>query len=969
MAGDWVCIPRLYDVTKNYIPSFQTFDHPLKISNVIDSKGTRAPSLGSNASSRSSSMSILTEPLNQSYDGTDPLSQFAKQEQDCIDPLTSMASEYETFKKVKSKIRSKDTVDHVDETLNWNSRRLTILNKFTTSEKLSISTSFLTTPTQSHLGADTIKVQTVVSDKVKFRLEQLDDFEDGSVRHMMDLTQQEYIARIEQLNHELVQSWNNDQRVKALKIAIQCSKMLADTSVLSFYPSQFVLITDILDIFGKLVYERLKQKATSGSESMRQANADSARDTCQNWFFKIASIRELLPRLYVEMAILKCYEFLNESYDDALIRLTKAIRGIGDPLIAVYARCYLVRAGIQIQSPNKLYIYQNFKDFLNIYQTTFSGSIRSELNRQRVDMTLYLSLYGPALNFILEALVHKNNLYNEEILKDVQNLKNNGPILMAILHAFQPEFIASRSFEFVNVLSLSNTEGISKSQLFKALGSSMSTCTSLCDSKQAFLQEVFKTINTFTDPREYITSVESWAQFIATNMSIAEVNRFLSEIHTRVNSKAVCEKHHQQLRNILDKIVQYQKDIDQLLIQEYFLVYILDLFQKESHKVEACKYILDIYKRNGKDHINDPVVINALMYIGKILNDYVNALTVEDEKRQISQLICNVIRKVDFGTDFEKQLSFYVEARGTFSNLDAVYNTLVHSVNKLAMEICQIVKYKHTRKTMGFVKACIAFCFITIPSISSVQQQMDLYLLSGQVALVNNCLGQADSCFEEALNLVPELNRSVEIEGKSRTMDNYLVSYLNNMLATLVLVPDSPDQGVLYLLRLLLDVMQKYQFGIDSLPATVYLNVLDMLYVQSLDVFPYHIPGVVSNDELYGHDPKFLGEVNNLCSFVVEEILRRLSQLGNAQQYKLQATLSLELLLRIVRYADLSKEQIFLLAANLGLLAMKHESYLDPKHIPRILKSLDDSYKMLQDTKSPQASQIKQLLLRFNYKF
>lgn len=58
-------------------------------------------------------------------------------------------------------------------------------------------------------------------DKVKTRLEQLDDFEDGSVRQVHDLTQQEYIARIEQLNNELVIAWNSDQRVKALKIAIQ----------------------------------------------------------------------------------------------------------------------------------------------------------------------------------------------------------------------------------------------------------------------------------------------------------------------------------------------------------------------------------------------------------------------------------------------------------------------------------------------------------------------------------------------------------------------------------------------------------------------------------------------------------------------------------------------------------------------------------------------------------------------------
>lgn len=89
----------------------------------------------------------------------------------------------------------------------------------------------------------------------------MDDFDDGSVHQMLDLTQQEYMLKIEQLNHELVQAWTTDQRVKALKIAIQCSKLLADTSVMQFYPSQFVLITDILDIFGKLVYERLRTKA------------------------------------------------------------------------------------------------------------------------------------------------------------------------------------------------------------------------------------------------------------------------------------------------------------------------------------------------------------------------------------------------------------------------------------------------------------------------------------------------------------------------------------------------------------------------------------------------------------------------------------------------------------------------------------------------------------------------------------
>lgn len=138
----------------------------------------------------------------------------------------------------------------------WSARRSTILLKYTTAEKLTIVSSFL------H-GGELVKTQITFSEKVKNRLEQLqlDDFDENSIRRVNDLTQQEYQSRIEQLNQGLIQAWKTDERVKALKIAIQCTKILADTSVISFYPSQFVLITDILDNFGKLVFERLRTKA------------------------------------------------------------------------------------------------------------------------------------------------------------------------------------------------------------------------------------------------------------------------------------------------------------------------------------------------------------------------------------------------------------------------------------------------------------------------------------------------------------------------------------------------------------------------------------------------------------------------------------------------------------------------------------------------------------------------------------
>lgn len=91
--------------------------------------------------------------------------------------------------------------------------------------------------------------------------------------------------------------------------------------------------------------------------------------------------------------------------------------------------------------------------------------------------------------------------------------------------------------------------------------------------------------------------------------------------------------------------------------------------------MEVCKKILS---SNQSDHkTSDPVVVNALMFLCTVLHDFVSALTVDDERRQIGDILCNTIRRVDYGRDFEQQLSFYVEARGAFSNIDAVLYQLV----------------------------------------------------------------------------------------------------------------------------------------------------------------------------------------------------------------------------------------------------------------------------------------------------
>lgn len=105
-------------------------------------------------------------------------------------------------------------------------------------------------------------------------------------------------------------------------------------------------------------------------------------------------------------------------------------------------------------------------------------------------------------------------------------------------------------------------------------------------------------------------------------MQIHEVNRLLGELNSRMCLGKAYEKHYSQLQSILTRIMQNYRSIELLLIQPNFLPY-LDLFHKDSVRVEVCKSILSYYRQNSEEQTSDAVVTNALMYLGKILNDSV----------------------------------------------------------------------------------------------------------------------------------------------------------------------------------------------------------------------------------------------------------------------------------------------------------------------------------------------------------
>lgn len=91
------------------------------------------------------------DPLSTAFDGIDPLSQFAIESERDGGPLISVAKAELGELNGNQRKGKKETLG-LSQMESWSSRRAAILNKYTTTERLSIVTSFLTGGETSELN-------------------------------------------------------------------------------------------------------------------------------------------------------------------------------------------------------------------------------------------------------------------------------------------------------------------------------------------------------------------------------------------------------------------------------------------------------------------------------------------------------------------------------------------------------------------------------------------------------------------------------------------------------------------------------------------------------------------------------------------------------------------------------------------------------------------------------------------------
>ncbi|KAF9608821.1 hypothetical protein IFM89_011859 [Coptis chinensis] len=305
------------------------------------------------------------------------------------------------------------------------------------------------------------------------------------------ITRQEYVSRLRELKDEIGKAWKDDDRVTSLKLSIKVARLLMDTSVSEFYPPLFILVIDVMDMLGDMVWERIKRKAEYTDDGTLISSlpddfgakdvCSDAKETCYNWFCKIGSIPELLPRIksssvrisflpplacsvsrnfsvprpeirtpmmgeysspssdarfsarvsvfsvspsggasYLELAILRCWRFVHEQPCGIFHRLVMMIRGLADPLASFYCRLYMVRCAQKMLPHDTGYLFTCVGD-IKIILTSIILEKETTHKKFWENKKSLISMLEPTIEWIMKCMCKDlDKTLFEEMLVELQ---------------------------------------------------------------------------------------------------------------------------------------------------------------------------------------------------------------------------------------------------------------------------------------------------------------------------------------------------------------------------------------------------------------------------------------------------------------------------------------------------------------------------------------------------------------------
>lgn len=759
----------------------------------------------------------------------------------------------------------------------WTSFRRSLMQKVSVSKIACVSSM-----------SDVILKSGMASEKSSssLHLEELENLQKASQDGVKVITQQDYASRLRELKSEIGNTWKSGDRVTSLKLSIKVARLLMDTSVSEFYPTVFILVTDVMDMLGEMVWERIKRKAEYADDGTiicsLQENfcagdvCPDAKETCYNWFCKIGSIRELLPRIYLELSILHCWQFLLEKPWGVIHRLMKMIRGLADPLASFYCRLYMISCVQKLVLQDTGYLLTCVDDIKNILGSIFLGK-ETMPKTSWENEKLLVKLLEPPVEWIMNCICKDANkkAHFEGIVSKLQlgvspsmssgSSKCISIVLHHFLKALPADTVCSHSSCIVQLIE--STDDISMNQYlnYRLLGVKLSEQKPQVAAVGFVLSKVFQAVTHYSSLDEFVEVADAFLDIVLQCNMDNYLITILDCIWIRVCNYGIPESALSCLQSIFLKLIAHFSVLEDIFALNHLLE-ILHVMHGGTREFVNL-HILTKATRSGD--IRNPTTIRILFEISQHLHDRVDILNMKDDRhKEQEHLICRFVQMVNYGAALEHHLTFLAECRGAFGRINELKEVIVHSCNSLAIKAI-----KGANKHRNFLKSCIAFNEVTIPSVSSGSKRMTLYLETVEVALGCGLLSHTDGLIDSVICCLKSLEESEELLVQNDL--NGVISLIRKLCSVLVVIPGNPELGVTHCPGSLLSVVKSCSWMTPEQSLRIFFGIISLSATLSQKNLPYHACSreVVGNDLLYFRDSSYNQEFAAISSVVLVNVL------------------------------------------------------------------------------------------------
>ena len=585
---------------------------------------------------------------------------------------------------------------------------------------------------------------------------------------LMQQNEERLRAEIKKQSAELEKLHRDSLHWEMIELISNSCQLLINAKSPQFYPAQFMMVLDLVECFGKMVYDRIAKHKSVPDNDFITFKDGSRELLALNWSMILCRTSKLLPRLLLQTAFLRCVKFHPfKTVPEAIDQIINAIPGLGSASSGIYVRTYLLYT-IFTYFPNTscdviLPLFTSYtQSLLHIKDKGFKRQFSI------IDYTFqkYIETHRPALRFVISVMVSVGDAnYLKDILDEFYNVGTPSSfILSCLLDELPPKFI-SKVYPVILTLIDKCDKVIPHPGLIHRLVTSLYNAT-LTDGIMDLMNNIWDRMGKFNNVEDFVYVAAPMAKFISKFCQIYYLDKFLLNVvnllrenfagrnadnkkgkGTKELSKKLCEC----VSDCIVTAVKTGSNFGETLQRVGSIVDLMD-FLDGDNLVNISRIILNDINEKPFE-LNDPLCIRILLELSTMLFQSLTLLSAVDVIDKTNTVIEHFLYRVDFGTNIEAHLSFLTTARQVFTSS----SRLLSCISRISIRLAAMVSTKKPPHFNVILHSLFAFIFVTVPSITDINERAALLVFAAQQALSLDVIAFTHSFYYEFIETVKQV--------------------------------------------------------------------------------------------------------------------------------------------------------------------------------------------------------------------